>query len=76
MWRDHGWSGSCFCSCTSIQIFCSEGAKIIAKVMCLDIRVSFTALYLGNMPDGLIENDIYPLTVLLASYHKIPDEEK
>lgn len=44
--------------------------------MCLDIRVSFTTLYLGNMPDGFIENDIYPLTVLLAGYHKILDEEK
>lgn len=76
MWRDHSWSGSCLCSCTSIQIFCREAAKIIAKVMCLDIRVSFTTLYLGSMPDGLIENDIYPFTVLLAGYYKILAEEK
>jgi len=59
-----------FWSCPSIQSFWRKVAKIISKVLCFNMKVSFTTLYLGNLPDGLSKADIYLLRVLLAASKK------
>ena len=59
-----------FWSCPVVQPFWKEATELISKVMGFTVSDSFESLYLGQLPDGLCQDDAYLFKVLLVASKK------
>uniref|UniRef100_A0A3B1K1Q0 Reverse transcriptase domain-containing protein n=1 Tax=Astyanax mexicanus TaxID=7994 RepID=A0A3B1K1Q0_ASTMX len=59
-----------FWSCPFIQSFWKDVAAIVARILGFGINTTFTCMYLCIFPDGLSNDDMYLLKILLAASKK------
>ena len=59
-----------FWSCPVVQPFWEEATELILKVMGFTVSDTFESLYLGQLPDGLCQDDAYLFKVLLVASKK------
>ena len=58
-------------ACPKIQSFWGEVATEINKIIGVDLDFSFVTLYLGKVPETVLQKDKYLLKILLASSRKV-----
>lgn len=59
-----------FWSCPGLRPFWDNIVKTIPRILGQQIPLPFTTLYLGDLPDGMAENDRYLLKIMSAAAKK------